>query len=159
MREIKGDIWDFHREGYWIVIPTNGFVKKNGECVMGRGLAWQAKQRYPNLPRLLGEKILLYGNSLFTFPEYHLITFPVKRVWWEKADLTLIDKSANILHEMFFHYGVAYIHHINTPVFLPWVGCGNGGLDKKNVKPILEKYLDDRFMIVDNSYPERVRFS
>ena len=39
MKEVKGDIWNFYNKGYWIVIPTNGTVKRNGEAVMGRGVA------------------------------------------------------------------------------------------------------------------------
>jgi len=45
MEIIKGDIWNLHKVG-WIIIPTNGFVKKNGENVMGRGLAKQVKDKY-----------------------------------------------------------------------------------------------------------------
>jgi len=34
---------------------------------------------------------------VFYFPEYGLITFPVKHNWWEAADLDLIDRSAREL--------------------------------------------------------------
>jgi hypothetical protein len=146
MREIKGNIWDYHDiHGPWIVIPTNGYVKKNGECVMGRGLAFDAKVRFEKLPFELGERIREYGNVVFTFWDYHIITFPVKHNWWEKADLKLIEESAKELKEI-MRYNFS---QIQVPIYVPWVGCGNGGLDKKDVRPILEMYLNSNFIVID----------
>jgi hypothetical protein len=146
MKEIYVDnIWNAWNKGFCIVIPTNGFVKKNGECVMGRGLALQAKERFPDLPKRLGHRIGEFGNVVFIFREYRLLTFPVKhKKWWEKADLKLIEKSAKELQEI-FKYNLC---GIPTPVYLPKVGCGNGKRNWTDVKPILEKYLDDRFIVV-----------
>lgn len=58
MKEVTGNIWDYHEKGYWIVITTNGTVKANGEAVMGRGVALQAKRKYQGLPWRLGQEIL-----------------------------------------------------------------------------------------------------
>ena len=74
MREIEGDIWDFHKAGFFIVIPTNGFIKNDGECVMGRGLAYEAKRRFPDLPLELGKRIREYGNVVFVFVRTMLIS-------------------------------------------------------------------------------------
>jgi hypothetical protein len=145
MQEIKGDIWVQYKKGSWIVIPTNGFVKKNGEAVMGRGLAFQTKRRFFKLPEELGKRLKEYGNVVFTFHNYRIITFPVKDTWWEKAYLKLVEKSASALKEIFKYNFM----DIPTPVFLPRVGCGNGKLDWNDVKPILEKYLDSRFIVCD----------
>ena len=144
MLEVHGDIWDFYKQGYWIVIPTNSFVKSNGECVMGAGLAFDAKDRFPKLPKELGDRLNAYGNEVFTFWNYKVITFPVKRWWWEKASLELIEKSSKSMQTI-FKYNLA---GIRTPVYIPKVGCGNGKLSWESVKPILEKYLDDRFVVV-----------
>lgn len=145
MKIVKGDIWSFWEQGYYIVIPTNGFVKKNGEAVMGRGLALQTKERFPEFPRVLGERLKVYGNMVFVFADYKLITFPVKRVWLEKASLNLIEESCNALSAI-FRYNLC---SLRTPVYLPKVGCGNGGLNWEDVKPILEKALDDRFILCE----------
>ncbi len=145
MREIQGNIWDFHRKGNWVVITTNGFVKKNGECVMGRGIAQEAKALFPKLPRELGEQLSAEGNHLFMFTEYRLLTLPVKHNWWEQADIKLIETSLKELAEfpdLFPEY---------QPIFLVRPGCGNGKLRWEDVKPICEKYLDDRFVVVDNT--------
>jgi hypothetical protein len=146
MKEIKTNIWNFHRAGFWIVIPTNGFVKNDGECVMGRGLAKQAAIKFPSLPKELGDRLKEYGNVIFTFHKYRIITFPVKHQWMEMANLELIEKSAKSLRDDIFKYNLS---GILTPVYLPKVGCGNGKLSWEKVKPILEKYLDDRFIICD----------
>lgn len=147
MKEIKGDIWNYHDKGHWIVITTNGTVKKDGSCVMGRGVAKEAKDRYPKLPYELGEQILKVGNCLHHWGDKGLLFFPVKHNWWEKADLELIEKSTKELQEFFDKVITDY----PTPVYMVRPGCGNGGLDWKDVKPILGKYLDDRFVIVERS--------
>jgi hypothetical protein len=60
MIEIKGDL--FAEPCDAMCITTNGFVKANGECVMGRGCAKQAATYWPDLPKLLGGAIQKYGN-------------------------------------------------------------------------------------------------
>lgn len=154
MKEIKGNIWDYHKEGHWIVITTNGYVKTNSEAVMGAGVALQAKQRFPKLPLELGGHIKKWGNQAFLFPQYRIITMPVKKVWWEKADIKLIETGCEWLAEVvnmnYWTTGVNILNQIRDgSVYLVRPGCGNGQLDWKDVKPILEKYLDDRFIVVE----------
>ena len=139
MKEITGNIWDYYDKGNWIVLTTNGTVRKDGACVMGRGVALQAKQRFPNLPFMLGSFISITGNKSYWFRSYRIITFPVKHNWWEKAILGLIENSCNLLVKDF---------PANFPIYMVRPGCGNGGLEWKDVKPVLEKYLDDRFIVV-----------
>ena len=141
MIEIQGDIWDYHKQGNWIVITTNGTVKKNGACVMGRGVAKQAALKYPRMPFHLGDFIKKFGNHLTLQPYCGIFTFPVKHNWWEKADLSLIEASCREL--------VDTCSVLKPPFYMVRPGCSNGGLDWKDVKPILEKYLDDRFIIVE----------
>lgn len=150
MKEIKGDIWDYHKKGHWIVITTNGEVKDTGEAVMGKGIALQAKQRFPDLAKELGARIkgcpmpygeYSVGNTLKVFHKYRIITFPTKNKWREKSDLNLIEESCRQLKEA--SHGVQHNHYMVRP------GCGNGKLDWRDVKPILEKYLDDRFIVVE----------
>ncbi len=136
------DIWIFHKK-YPICITTNGYVKNNtGECVMGRGIALEAKIKFPKLSKELGFQITKYGNNVFYFKDYDLFSFPVKHNWWEKADLKLIEKSC-----------IELVNFCNNSkidkCFLPKVGCGNGQLNWKDVKPVLEFILDDRFFIID----------
>src|SRR5258708_18905839 len=97
MQELRGDLWDFYEDHQWIVITTNGAVRHDGACVMGRGIALQAAQRMPDLPFRVGDRIRQAGNRVFAFSTLHLFTFPVKRTWGERATLPLIVESAEQL--------------------------------------------------------------
>ena len=143
MREIKGNIWDFHKQGCWITITTNGTVRVDESCVMGKGVASQAKIRFPKLPHELGKSVTKFGNHLVQFAEYGIVTFPVKYSWWEEADMMLIKRSTQELIEAVDKSGIP------TPIYMVRPGCGNGGLDWKDVKPIIEVILDDRFIVVE----------
>jgi len=147
MIEMAGNLWDFYKKDpeAYICITTNGFVKKTGECVMGRGVALEAKQKFPELPKLLGFLIKKFGNYVFIFPRYNIFTFPTKHKWMEDSDLKLIEKSAAHL--------MLYINKFDiSRVYLPRPGCGNGKLKWKDVKPIIENILDDRVLIVSKEY-------
>ena len=148
MQEEVIDLWTV--DG-WKVITTNGFVKNNGCAVMGRGCAKEAAQRYPNLPSLLGQA-LRYGNQVYVWREYGIITFPVKDNWWEKASLQLIEKSAKELVQ------AVKTWKMEDKIYLPRPGCGNGGLDWKEVKKVIEPILDDRFVVIIKPSKERMSF-
>ncbi|MGD2071981.1 MAG: ADP-ribose-binding protein [Candidatus Thorarchaeota archaeon] len=145
MKVLKGNIWKYKDRGY-IVIPTNGFVKKNGEAVMGAGLAKQSKEKFPDLPKRLGEHIEGQGNVIKVFNEYGLITFPVKTNWWENANLDLIWKSALTLAKEFDE---PYNLGADINIYMPKVGCGNGKLNWKEVEPIIKNQLGHIVTIVD----------
>lgn len=146
MREVKGDLFSFPADVK--CITTNGFVKKNGECVMGRGCAKEARDKFPGIASLLGTYIRLHGNhvhDLGVHDNTHILSFPVKHRWNEQADPQLIAQSAAELDawvNVNFDYKDAVI-------LIPRPGCGNGGLKWDDVRPILEPILDDRFIIID----------
>jgi hypothetical protein len=144
MLEITGNIWDFHNKGFWITITTNGNVNIKGEAIMGKGIALEAKRRYPEIPILLGKKISNIGNCLHYWGEKGLLFLPTKYNWWENSDIALIEKSCRELRDFFDKVITEY----PTPIYVVRLGCENGKLDWQNVKPILEKYLDDRFIVV-----------
>ncbi len=146
MKEITGNLWDYVNEGY-IVITTNGALNSRGECVMGRGTAAQAKNRYPGLARRIGKMIESYGNHVHLFQMdteegEMLVTFPVKHHWDESADAVLIGRSVVELKNL------VQRTHANK-IFLPRPGCGNGGLSWNTVGPFLRDMLDDRFTVVE----------
>ena len=166
MKEQIKDLWTAEI----LCITTNGFVKSNGECVMGRGCAYEAKLRYPKLPLKLGRYIAKHGNRVFDLGVQadgkRIISFPVKpktavfngsnavkhmryrfRIgdtvpgWAAKADLKIIEESCKQLVALADRLKLRDVH-------LPRPGCGAGELSYEAVRPILEKYLDDRFIIV-----------
>lgn len=156
MIETFGDIWDHVDDFDAVVITTNGFVKQNGEAVMGRGIALEAKDRYPWLPKSLGVWLQTAGNIVGIWPigqgQKYIITFPVKPSygpngepgWRVKANLNLIRDS--------LFYLVRYVddYEINK-IIMPRPGCGNGGLKWEDVQPIVNKYLDDRFTVMERN--------
>ena len=147
---IHGDIWKYHKDGYYIVVPTNGYVKANGECVMGRGLALQAKTKFVDLPKLLGTLIRTHTNQVYAFPSFRIFTFPVKHNWYEQANLYLIEKSCTELMHYTEPLLVTYIPGIKLPIYLPKVGCGNGKLDWDVVGTVIDNCLPaDKFVVCD----------
>ena len=143
MKEITGNIWGFHDQG-WIVIPVNGAVKNNGEAIMGAGLAKQAATRFPELSKELGSWITDSGSNVYWHGvETHIITFPTKhRDWRADSCLGMIDESAWKLGK--------WNEPASGDIYLPRLGCGErtGRLQWKDVRPVLEKYLGDRFIVV-----------
>jgi hypothetical protein len=142
MREEQTDLWIAHGlVDHFTAISTNGFVKRNGLAVMGRGCAAQAALRYPIAPRLLAEHIRRNGNVPGWIGEHNdwaLIVLPVKHNWWEKADLGLIRMSVNWLREYAENNGVV------TTIHVPRLGCGNGKLNWANeVRPLMEVLPDN----------------
>lgn len=147
MNIIKDDIWNYHKEGNFVVITTNGFVKKTGQCVMGRGIALQAKNKFRGFDKKLGQAIKEQGNKLFIWKEERIITFPVKHVWWEKADLRLIEQSA-IQLKYICKQPRMDLNLSQNCIYMPKAGCSNGKLEWKDVEPIISKHLPD-ITIVD----------
>lgn len=145
MREIRGDIFKLLETNNFdgFCITTNGFVKSNGECVMGRGIALTCKQMFPNIARNLGSLIRMHGNHVHKLGMYNsstIFSFPVKHNWWEAADIKLIERSCVELTQMLDKL------HLES-VLLPRPGCGNGRLNWNDVKPVIAKLLDDRVIV------------
>lgn len=140
MKEVKGDLWKYDgRKGFILLITTNGYVKNNGEGVMGAGTAKQAAERYPDLPRLLGESLQRRGNVVSQLLG-NIASFPVKHEWMEDADLKLIRKSTLRLKQ------IAEARP-STKFILPRPGCGNGHMPWSKIKPIVEILPDNVFVI------------
>lgn len=143
MQYIDGDIFEYHKQpNSAICIPTNGIVKRNGELVMGAGMALLAKQKFPELPYRLGRLVKENGLRVEYFPEYRLFAFPTKQNWKENGDIELIRKSAFELDDSVHKLGI-------KKVYLPRVGAGLGKLDWREVHKNLNKILDsDRYYLV-----------
>ena len=147
MIEITGNLWTFEADVR--VITTNGTVKKNGECVMGRGCALEAKLRWPRFPAYLGQQLTECGNVVLDcggWPgeDARIVTFPVKHHWHERADLDLIRRSALDLHHLSnLRSSVGW-----DTIVMPRPGCGNGGLRWEDVCPVIAPILDDRFHVI-----------
>lgn len=141
MIEVFGDLWNYQADAR--CITTNGYIKINGEAVMGRGCAKEAAQMWPDLPKTLGFYLRRYGVQTMWITPPDLFVFPVKHHWKELANFTLIRKSAIELKAI-----VDNNPYLQT-VVLPRPGCGNGGRNWDEVKLVIQDVLDDRFHIID----------
>lgn len=150
-----------------LCITTNGYVKKNGQAVLGRGVAHQASQLLPDLPVVLGSQLKHGGNHIhllngqspiwLSFPvkPHHVINDGTNVVGhmkyamgafvpgcFAKAELPIIEASC---HEL---VAIANTHGFEK-VLIPKPGCGAGELKWEDVRPVIEPLLDDRFWICD----------
>lgn len=166
MRSLHGiDLFDLDVDA--VCITTNGFVKANGDAVMGRGCALEAASLFPLLPSIVGNFLKLRGNvvsELLVHNGTTLLTFPVKHDsgvcngnntvshgkyaigqtvpgFHLKADLKLIEQSAHQLLALANKRGW-------KTIALPRAGCGAGELSWDDVYPVLNSILDNRFMAV-----------
>lgn len=157
-----------------LVVTTNGFVTSKGKAVMGRGIAKQISDLLPDIPYVLGSKIKKEGNTVHVLraepSEPVLISFPVKPDYvvydgdnvvsharknykiGEKvagfhavADTNIMEKSLFKLKELLDDE-----ESIQT-VLLPRIGCGAGELNWYDIKPVLQEYLSDKYIVM--TYP------
>ncbi len=142
------NIWDFHPTST-VVVTTNQGWNAKGQNVMGRGIAKEAKLKYPDLPREYGEfcRFAQENSGVKFFPNYNVICFPTKPLnkefpylsWKSNSSLDLIEASLSglvTLVNLFEKAGVPF-----DKVCLPPPGCGNGNLNLYEVMPLLTKYL------------------
>lgn len=147
MIEVKGNIF-LMEDASAICVTTNGVIQRNGELVMGKGIALAFKNRYSILPKLLGDRVGAYGNVPFLIPltledktTKFIISLPTKKHWRDKSDINLIISSIKRLVEITDYYKF-------EKVYLTQPGCGNGGLEWKEVKKVIEPLLDNRFSVI-----------
>lgn len=147
---LRGDIWDFHKKGYWIGIPVNIGWTKDGINVMGAGLAQQAKELFPKFPSWFGErcKRLKKEVGVCLYDPGRLLALPSKPLneqkpwlsWKNGSDLDLIAETLQDLKRV--------ADEERFKIAIPWIGCGNGGLERSQVKPLILHYLDQRITVV-----------
>jgi hypothetical protein len=139
MLETVGDIWQYPEMAV-IVVTTNGSLTRDGRAVMGRGVAKQAALRTPGLAEKIGILLAEHGNHVFDLG-CGIVTFPVEETAWSLPDLRIIASSAAELRQLADRSGWERI-------IVPQPGCGGGGLAWKDVKPLLEPWFDERFVVI-----------
>jgi O-acetyl-ADP-ribose deacetylase (regulator of RNase III) len=106
--------------------------------VMGKGIALQFKQAYPDNFKQYkkacdasqikpGQVFVFKTGSLL--PKY-IINFPTKRHWRERSQISDIDTGLKDLAKKVAELGI-------KSIAIPPLGCGNGGLNWSTVKPII----------------------
>jgi O-acetyl-ADP-ribose deacetylase (regulator of RNase III) len=108
--------------------------------VMGKGIALQFKQAFPEnfqqYKKACDAKEVQPGR-MFTVPTgklfnpKYIINFPTKRHWRDKSKIEDIQTGLKAL--------VAEVQQLGiTSIAIPALGCGNGGLDWVEVKPLIK---------------------
>lgn len=144
--EVHQNIFDLplHNRTEAICVTTNGNIKSDGRAVMGAGIAKAFKLKYPDIDIRLAKHLKSYGNTpcnLGIYDEVYVLSFPTKDNWKKNSNIKLIEQSAIKIKQLADELNL-------SKIYLPRPGCDNGHLNWKNVKPVLEEYLDERFIIV-----------
>jgi O-acetyl-ADP-ribose deacetylase (regulator of RNase III) len=116
--------------------------------VMGKGVALEFKKRWPEnfkaYKRICDTKALSPGqvfifdtNELFATdgPRY-LVNFPTKDHWSSKSKISYVEDGLDALSKAIKEYKISSIS-------IPPLGCGNGGLDWADVKPMIVSKLGE----------------
>ena len=135
MKFLQGNLFDAPTEALVNTVNTVG--------VMGKGIALMFKEAFPDNFRAYGEAVkreevrighmFVTENHALDGPQW-LINFPTKKHWRQPSRLEWIVTGLEDLRRVVEEKG---IHSIA----LPPLGCGNGGLDWSDVRPVIERAL------------------
>ncbi len=129
--------------------------------VMGKGVAKEFANRFPNLLReyklKCSTKELDIGrNYVYEIPNYnktkYIVNFPTKKHWRNDSKLEYIEKGLNDLVKVIKDFEI-------KSIVMPALGCGNGKLDWEVVKPLivnkLSNLIDVEIIIYEPALKER----
>ncbi|MEI7240285.1 macro domain-containing protein [Pectobacterium brasiliense] len=130
-----------YRQGDILQAETEAIINTvNCVGVMGRGIALQFKNAYPDnfkayaasckAKQVVPGKMFVFETGQLTNPRY-IINFPTKRHWKGKSRLEDIVAGLDDL------VAVIRQHDIRS-IAIPPLGSGLGGLDWQDVKPLIE---------------------
>ncbi len=132
---VHGDLLSADAEALVNTVNTVG--------VMGKGIALQFKKAYPanydaykracDAGEVVAGRMFVFQTGRLESPQL-IINFPTKRHWRGKARLS--DVQAGLVDLV----RVLQDCHVRS-VAVPPLGCGNGGLEWSEVKPIIEDAL------------------
>lgn len=126
----QGNIFD--SEAKALVNPVNTVG------VMGKGLALEFKKRYPesykNYVEVCSSGFFDVGKTiLYSENGKYIINVPTKKHWKDPSKLEWIESGLKSLcNKVLF---------LNCSVAIPALGCGNGGLEWPEVKPLIESIM------------------
>ena len=133
----KGDLLEQRVDAIVNTVNTVG--------VMGKGIALQFRRKWPanykayeqacKRNEVVPGKMFIFDNGGLIEPKY-IVNFPTKRHWRQPSRLSDIKCGLEDL--------ITQIKALNIKsIAIPPLGCGNGGLDWSEVKPLIEASFKD----------------
>lgn len=109
--------------------------------VMGKGIAKAFKLREPDMftayKSICDQKLLEPGKLwLWRGSEQWVLNFPTKKHWRSPSRMEWVEAGLEKFANTYEVQGV-------TDIAFPKLGCGNGGLDWEEVRPLMVRYLSD----------------
>jgi O-acetyl-ADP-ribose deacetylase (regulator of RNase III) len=109
--------------------------------VMGKGIAADFKRRYPEMFQIYktfcAKKQFRVGQLyVYRTANKWVLNFPTKQHWRNPSKIEWIEACLKKFVETYTAQGI-------TSISFPQLGCGNGGLSWDEVRPLMERYLED----------------
>lgn len=109
--------------------------------VMGKGLAAAMKKAHPKMfhsyKRICDQGLLDVGKLwLWQADDQWVLNFPTKKHWRHPSKIEYVEAGLNKFVATYEEKGI-------REIAFPRLGCGNGGLDWEDVRPLMEEYLAD----------------
>lgn len=109
--------------------------------VMGKGIAKAFKEREPDMfvayKSICDQKLLEPGKLwLWRGSEQWILNFPTKRHWRSPSKMEWIEAGLDKFVRTYESQGI-------NEIAFPKLGCGNGNLDWRDVRPLMARYLSD----------------
>ena len=132
------------QKGNLLEAPADALVNTvNTVGVMGKGIALMFKEAFPENFRAYEEawkrgelhvgQMFVTESSRLEGPKW-IINFPTKKHWRQPAKLEWITEGLADLRRVIAEKRI-------RSIALPPLGCGNGGLDWADVRPVIEREL------------------
>jgi O-acetyl-ADP-ribose deacetylase (regulator of RNase III) len=135
-----------YKTGNLLEAPVEALVNTvNTVGVMGKGVALQFKNAFPENNKVYSDavksgtfqigKVLVVPVKTVGAVKF-VINFPTKAHWRFPSRIQWIEEGLKDLHRKILEWNI-------RSIALPPLGCGNGGLEWNQVRPIIEKELSD----------------
>lgn len=137
MHFLKGNLLDANVEAVVNAVNTVG--------VMGKGIALMFKERFPKNYReyvaasKIGAiqigKMFVSATDELAGPKW-VINFPTKKHWRNPTKIEWVREGLLELNKVIRDKNI-------KSIAIPALGCGNGGLNWSDVRPLIQEYLGD----------------
>lgn len=135
--EVQGNLLEADADALVNTVNTVG--------VMGKGIALQFKRAFPQMfadyerQAKCGEialgRVTVWSTGLMTGPRY-IVNFPTKGHWKARSKITDVASGLASLIDTIRELGI-------QSIAVPPLGCGNGGLNWDEVKPVIIAAFED----------------